>query len=53
MIFVMDVKTITLSVLLVVALAIAVAGTYYQTIVLESFEYYQEEELDITQGVTD
>ncbi len=40
----MDTKTIVLAVVLSSSVALAIAGTYYQTITKESFEYYTEDE---------
>ncbi len=44
MIFIMDSKTTALAFILFLGISLAVAGTYYQTIILEAFEYYTEEE---------
>lgn len=47
MIFVMDTKTIALAFILFLGITLAVAGTYYQTVVLQAFEYYTEEETSL------
>ncbi len=42
--FRMDTKTIVLAAVLSSSVVLAIVGTYYQTITLESFEYYTEDE---------
>jgi hypothetical protein len=49
--FCMDRKTIILALTLTTGIILAVAGTYYQTIILGSFEYYLEDESTLSKPV--